>query len=55
MGARITQLLSTYPVKVINFGYPDSFIPHGKISELLDEIGFTPAKLYNKISQILNE
>ena len=55
MGARITQLLSAYPVKMFNFGYPDNFIPQGKISELLDEIGFTPVKLYDKIVQTLNE
>lgn len=55
MGSRISQLLSLYSVKVINFGYPDYFIAHGKISELLDEIGFTPQKLYDKITQIINE
>jgi 1-deoxy-D-xylulose-5-phosphate synthase len=53
MGARIAQLLATEKVTVINFGYPDRFIAQGKISELLEEIGFTAPRLYEKIIQML--
>jgi len=53
MGARIAQLLATEQVTVVNFGYPDRFIAQGKISELLEEIGFTAPQLYVKIVQML--
>ncbi len=51
MGARISQLCSPYAVKVKNFGYPDEFVAHGKTNLLLDNIGFTPAKLSRNILQ----
>lgn len=50
VGSRISQLLSEQPSRVTNFGYPDNFVPHGKISELNDLIGFTPEKLAEKIA-----
>ncbi|MBW6513128.1 MAG: 1-deoxy-D-xylulose-5-phosphate synthase [Candidatus Syntrophosphaera sp.] len=52
-GSRVAQLLAEYPCRVINFGYPDSFIAHGKISELNARIGFTPDKLLAEIKKHL--
>jgi len=51
-GARIAQLLWDKPSKVINFGYPDSFVPHGKTELLKQRIGFTPEALAGRIIQI---
>jgi len=48
-GSRITQLLSDKACKVINFGYPDRFIPHGKVELLNQEIGFTAEALSKRI------
>lgn len=44
-GSRIAQLLVAKPCQVVNFGYPDSFIAHGKTEQLNDMIGFTPETL----------
>jgi len=51
-GARIAQLLWDKTSKVINFGYPDSFVPHGKTELLKQRIGFTPEALAERIIQI---
>ncbi len=53
-GSRITQLLSAKPCQVVNFGYPDSFITHGKTEQLNELIGFTPAQLSQEILKRLN-
>ncbi|MDI3504183.1 MAG: 1-deoxy-D-xylulose-5-phosphate synthase [Candidatus Cloacimonadota bacterium] len=45
VGARIAQLSSGSKARVINFGYPDKFIPHGKTSLLKKEIAFDPPSL----------
>lgn len=50
-GARIAQLLAAQPCQVANFGYPDSFVTHGKTEQLNELIGFTPKQL---AEQILN-
>ncbi|HOH48701.1 MAG TPA: 1-deoxy-D-xylulose-5-phosphate synthase [Candidatus Syntrophosphaera sp.] len=44
-GSRIAQLLAAKPCQVVNFGYPDSFIAHGKTEQLNEMIGFTPKTL----------
>ncbi len=49
MGSQIAQLLSTQKVNVLNFGYPDHFIAHGKTEQLLELIGFTAPQLCEKI------
>ena len=51
VGASIAQELSTAKAKIINFGYPDQFVPHGKINELLDRIGFTAETISTDILQ----
>lgn len=52
MGAHVAQLLSSLPVKVKNFGYPDAFVTHGKTDLLLAEIGFTADAV---AEQIMND
>ena len=49
IGATIAQLLATEPCKLQNFGYPDSFVPHGKINLLNDLIGLEPEALAEQI------
>ena len=49
IGSAITQLLCGTRCKVVNFGYPDSFVPHGSTSELLASIGFTAPDLLQTI------
>ena len=53
-GARINQLLSLQEAKVVNFGYPDSFIPHGDTPALKHLIGFEPQQLAQKVLDLLN-
>jgi 1-deoxy-D-xylulose-5-phosphate synthase len=45
VGARIAQLSSGAKARVVNFGYPDEFIPHGETSLLKEQIGFDPQSL----------
>ncbi len=52
-GARIAQILAEYPSRVVNFGYPDRFVPHGATSALNELIGFTPANLAREIEKRL--
>jgi 1-deoxy-D-xylulose-5-phosphate synthase len=52
-GARIAQLLSGSPCRVVNFGYPDSFVPHGKTEQLNELIGFTAPQLHLEIKKHL--
>ncbi|MFO8145204.1 MAG: 1-deoxy-D-xylulose-5-phosphate synthase [Candidatus Syntrophosphaera sp.] len=52
-GSRITQFLAEKPCRVVNFGYPDHFVQHGKIAELNELIGFTPQILSQKIEEHL--
>ncbi len=52
-GARIAQLLAESGCRVHNFGYPDSFVAHGKTAELNELVGFTAPALCERISRIL--
>ncbi|MDD4224058.1 MAG: 1-deoxy-D-xylulose-5-phosphate synthase [Candidatus Cloacimonetes bacterium] len=52
-GARIAQLLAAKSCRVHNFGYPDSFVTHGKTDQLNELIGFTPARLAQEILKLL--
>lgn len=53
VGSRIAQLGCGHKARVINFGYPDEFIPHGKTALLKDEIGFEPKNLARMVRQQL--
>lgn len=52
-GAHIAQMLCNKDVKVINFGYPDEFVPHGDTALLNQRIGFTAEELTKKILALL--
>ena len=39
--------------RVLRFGIPDAFVPHGDVAILKDELGLTPEKMSDKIAQIL--
>ena len=54
IGSSIAQILAEQACKVVNFGYPDHFVTHGKISELHDLIGFTADKLLADIEARLD-
>lgn len=54
VGSAIKLLLDSHKAEVHCFGYPDHFIPHGKISELNDLIGFTAPQLSLDILKIIN-
>lgn len=41
--------------KVYSFGLPNSFIEHGSISEIREEIGFTQEKILTEIERIISE
>ncbi len=45
IGSTIAQLLAKEACKVHNFGYPDEFVPHGKINQLNDMLGLDPELL----------
>jgi len=53
VGARIAQLSSGAKARVINFGYPDEFIPHGQTSLLKEQIGFDPQSLATAVKKQL--
>jgi 1-deoxy-D-xylulose-5-phosphate synthase len=45
-GETIKAYFVNSPVKVISFGYPDSFVPHGKNEELMQLLNLTPEAIY---------
>ncbi len=53
VGAMLKQDLCDCHAKIVNFGYPDSFVPHGKIGELNQIIGFEAKQLTDRITAIL--
>lgn len=53
MGSIINNFLMTNGfsnVQVLNFGVPESFIEQGSHKELLNEIGLTPTKIFQRIA-----
>lgn len=53
VGSEINRLLNLSEAKVINFGYPDEFIPHGDTALLKERIGFTGKALSKQIRSYL--
>lgn len=49
VGTQISRLLCQSSCKVINFGYPDEFVPHGDTALLKERIGFTGKELSKQI------
>ena len=50
-GHQLAAELSDKPVKVINFAWPDEFIPQGSVDQLLDRYGLTPEKITERICE----
>jgi len=55
IGAEITRHLADKPTVVHCYGYPDKFIPHGKINELNNLIGFSASAIFEDILPKLPE
>lgn len=52
LGAILNHFLMSqgyHNIQVLNFGIPETFLEQGSNAELLDEIGLTPPKIFNKI------
>ena len=49
VGQLISNYLSSSSTSVLNIGYPDSFIAHGNVNLLYQEIGLTPEIIKEKI------
>lgn len=54
VGSHIMQILNLETAKIVNFGYPDYFITHGKSEALRNLIGFEPAQLASRVLDILS-
>lgn len=52
-GSAVRDYLAESKAKVTSFGYPDKFIPHGKISQLNELIGFTAESIYQQICDLI--
>lgn len=52
-GSAVRTYLSESGAKVTAFGYPDRFIPHGKMDQLNELIGFTPVEIFERICALL--
>jgi len=52
-GSALRAALGQSEAKVVSFGYPDQFIPHGKIDQLNASIGFTAEAISEKIITLL--
>ena len=50
-GHQLAAEFSDKPVKVINFAWPDEFIPQGSVDQLLDRYGLTPEKIAERICE----
>jgi 1-deoxy-D-xylulose-5-phosphate synthase len=55
IGSCIKQHISTSHTKTFNYGYPDHFIAHGKVSELNALVGFTSETLTKDILKHLKK
>ncbi|MCX8081343.1 MAG: 1-deoxy-D-xylulose-5-phosphate synthase [Bacteroidia bacterium] len=54
-GSAVLEFLNDhqYHTHVIRLGIPDEFIEHGEPMELYDEVGISPAKIFEKLVQVL--
>ena len=50
-GHQLAAEFSDKPVKVMNFAWPDEFIPQGSVDQLLDRYGLTPEKIAERICE----
>ena len=54
-GEELSRMLSSKNVKILNFGWPDKFIEHGSISELMNEYGLTKENIAEEILKKLKK
>ena len=38
-----------YPIRIDNFGVPDQFVHHGSHAQIMDKLGLTSAKIFEKV------
>ncbi len=50
-GSCVSEHLCCQNVRVMNFGYPDEFVPHGTVDELKNSLGLKPSQIYKKYLQ----
>ncbi len=55
IGATLAQELSSSPCEVVSYGYPDAFVPHGKVDELNSLIGFDSPSILADILKRLHK
>ncbi len=53
MGQQMAAAISNSSSDILNFGWPDEFIPQGTIDELADKYGLTPVKIAERICEYL--
>lgn len=49
LGHQMAAYLGDKPVKVLNFAWPDQFVPQGSVDQLLERYGLTPDKITERI------
>ena len=49
LGHQVAAYFADRPVKVLNFAWPDEFIPQGSVDELLERYGLTPEIITERI------
>ena len=54
-GEELSRMLSSKNVKILNFGWPDKFIEHGSILELMNEYGLTKENIAEEILKKLKK
>ncbi|MBS5335389.1 MAG: 1-deoxy-D-xylulose-5-phosphate synthase [Anaerovoracaceae bacterium] len=52
-GQQMASKISGLPYNIMNFGWPDEFIPQGTVDELADKYGLTPIKIAERICEYL--
>jgi 1-deoxy-D-xylulose-5-phosphate synthase len=52
-GSRIKDFFSGDRIRVLSFGYPDTFVEQGKVSELKEKLGLTPLHILEAIEPFL--
>lgn len=52
-GSAVRDYLSESKVKVTSFGYPDKFVPHGKINQLNELIGFNAEDIFKQVCALI--
>ncbi|MCQ4635880.1 1-deoxy-D-xylulose-5-phosphate synthase [Anaerovorax odorimutans] len=54
-GEHLAAAMMESPVKVLNFGWPDSFIEHGSVEQLYEKYGLDPESIAERICEYLEK